>query len=189
MARHSIERARRDARRRPLSAIRHTQQFNIFTEHKKIYNSSKGSGGFLTTGFNGVADGAAQRARERRHATRGVEIEREGCCSARLAAHFVEQPAGTTKNSKEGFNAVRRGGRRAKNGTGRGTVWALGWGMEQRCSGSRACHGACARAQGILGVVAAGRSWSSAATEGGLDHGEKKHLRPGSQIVAPKILF
>jgi hypothetical protein len=57
---------------------------------------------FLTTGFDGVADGAAQRARERRHATRGVEIEREGCCSARLAAHFVEQPAGTTTNSEEG---------------------------------------------------------------------------------------
>jgi hypothetical protein len=30
----------------------------------------------------------------------------------RLAAHFVEQPAGTTENSDEGFTAVRRGGRR-----------------------------------------------------------------------------
>jgi hypothetical protein len=57
---------------------------------------------FLTTGFDGVADGAAQRARERRHATRGVEIEREGCCSARLAAHFDEQPAGTMENNEEG---------------------------------------------------------------------------------------
>jgi hypothetical protein len=35
-----------------------------------------------------------------------VEIEREGCCSAWLAAHFVEQPAGTTKNSEEGFNSA-----------------------------------------------------------------------------------
>jgi hypothetical protein len=25
-----------------------------------------------------------------------------GCCSARLAAHFDEQPAGTTMNSEEG---------------------------------------------------------------------------------------
>jgi hypothetical protein len=57
---------------------------------------------FLTTGFDGVMDGAAQRARERRHTTRGVEIEREGCCSARLAAYFVEQPVGTTTNSEEG---------------------------------------------------------------------------------------
>ena len=31
-----------------------------------------------------------------------VENELEGCCSARLAAHFVEQPAGTTTNSEEG---------------------------------------------------------------------------------------
>jgi hypothetical protein len=45
---------------------------------------------------------------------RGVEIEREGCCSARLAAYFVEQPAGTMENSEEGFTAVRRGGRKKK---------------------------------------------------------------------------
>jgi hypothetical protein len=46
----------------------------------------------------------------------------------RLAAHFHEQPAGTTENSEEGL-AVRRGGRRNnKNGAGRGTVWVLGWG-------------------------------------------------------------
>jgi hypothetical protein len=36
---------------------------------------------FLTTVFDGVADGAAQRARERRHATRGAENELEGCCA------------------------------------------------------------------------------------------------------------
>jgi hypothetical protein len=31
-----------------------------------------------------------------------VENEQEGCCSARLAAHFDEQLAGTTENSEEG---------------------------------------------------------------------------------------
>jgi hypothetical protein len=35
-----------------------------------------------------------------------VEIEREVCCSALLAAHFVEQPTGTTENSEEGFNSA-----------------------------------------------------------------------------------
>jgi hypothetical protein len=30
-----------------------------------------------------------------------------GCCIARLAAHFVEQPAGTTKNSEEGAPCCR----------------------------------------------------------------------------------
>jgi hypothetical protein len=56
-ARRFVERAKREARRRPLAAIIHTQQFNIFTEHKK--NSSEGSGVFLTTSFDGVAGGAA----------------------------------------------------------------------------------------------------------------------------------
>jgi hypothetical protein len=31
-----------------------------------------------------------------------VENELEGCCSARLAAHFDKQSAGTTTNSEEG---------------------------------------------------------------------------------------
>jgi hypothetical protein len=118
MARHFVERARHEARRRPLATIRHTQRFNIFTENTKKYNSSKGSGGFLTTGFDDVTDGAAQRARERRHATRGVENEREGCCSARLAAHFDEQPAGTTENSEEGGSLFGEG--ESSRGTTRG---------------------------------------------------------------------
>jgi hypothetical protein len=44
MARHFVERARREARRRPLAAIRHTQRFNIFAEHTNKCDSSKGSG-------------------------------------------------------------------------------------------------------------------------------------------------
>jgi hypothetical protein len=44
MARHFIERVRHEARRRPLAAIRHTQRFNIFIEHTKKCDSSKGSG-------------------------------------------------------------------------------------------------------------------------------------------------
>jgi hypothetical protein len=52
-----------------------------------------------------------QRARERRHETRGVEIEQEGCCSAQLATHFVEQPAGTTVNNEEGGSLFGEGSR------------------------------------------------------------------------------
>jgi hypothetical protein len=46
----------------------------------------------------------------------------------RLAAHFHEQPAGTTENSEEGLAVCRGGRRNNKNGAGRGTVWVLGWG-------------------------------------------------------------
>jgi hypothetical protein len=107
MARHSIERARREARRRPLAAIRHTQQFNIFTEHTNIYiyiyisNSSKDSGGFLTTGFNGVADGAAQKLqtpveRRRRAAHCATQNSKPATREAIGAtAHFVEHLAST----------------------------------------------------------------------------------------------
>ena len=35
MARHFVERAKREARRRPLAAIRHTQQFNILPSTQK----------------------------------------------------------------------------------------------------------------------------------------------------------
>jgi hypothetical protein len=108
--------------RRPLAVIRHTQRFNIFTEHTKKCDSSKGSRGFLTMGFDGVADGATQRARERRHATRGVEIEREGCCSARLAAHFAKQPVGTIENSEEEDSLFGEGESR------RGAAWGAGHG-------------------------------------------------------------
>jgi hypothetical protein len=44
MAPHFVERAKREARRRPLAAIRHTQQFNILPSTQKIYNSSQGIG-------------------------------------------------------------------------------------------------------------------------------------------------
>jgi nicotinamidase-related amidase len=55
---HLAKRARRETRRRPLAAVRHTQRFNIFTEHKiYIYIIAASNGGFLTTGFDGVADG------------------------------------------------------------------------------------------------------------------------------------
>jgi hypothetical protein len=94
---------------------------------------------FLTKGFDGVTDGAAQRARERRHAMRGVEIEQEGYCSARLAAHFVEQPAGTTTNSEEGARCWNflgaldselggQGGRGLGHGRRRLAAVAVWWG-------------------------------------------------------------
>jgi hypothetical protein len=35
MDRHFVERAKREARRRPLAAIRHTQQFNILPSTQK----------------------------------------------------------------------------------------------------------------------------------------------------------
>jgi hypothetical protein len=82
---------------------------------------------FLTTGFGGVADGAAQRARERLHATRGVEIEQEGCRSARLAAHFVEQPTGTTTNIEEGGSLFGEGESRRGAARGAGHEEAHHW--------------------------------------------------------------
>jgi hypothetical protein len=88
--------------------------------------------------FDGVTDGAAQRARERRHATRGVEIEREDCCSARLAAHFVEQPAGTTTNSEEGGSLLVFHGR--KWGTLDRESWAQGTARGVH-GGGRSGHG------------------------------------------------
>jgi hypothetical protein len=50
-------------------------------------------------------------------------------------------------------------GRKWSSGAAHGCRWAPDRGRR---------NGACARAQGILGAVAAGRSWSSAATEGRL---------------------
>jgi hypothetical protein len=46
MARYFVERARHGARRRPLAAIRHTQQFNIFTKHKKNIIAARAAGVF-----------------------------------------------------------------------------------------------------------------------------------------------
>jgi hypothetical protein len=46
MARHFVERARHEARCRPLAAIRHTQQFNSFTEHKKNIIAARAAGVF-----------------------------------------------------------------------------------------------------------------------------------------------
>jgi hypothetical protein len=80
---------------------------------------------------------------------RGVEIEREGCCSARLAAHFVEQPAGTTTNNEEGArcwfsmeeNAARwieRAGRREQQGASmEGADPAMACSCSQLCAESR----------------------------------------------------
>jgi hypothetical protein len=55
---------------------------------------------------------------------RGMEGIR-GCCSARLAAHFDEQPAGTTENNEEGGSLFgeresRRGAARGANHGGNG---------------------------------------------------------------------
>jgi hypothetical protein len=77
---------------------------------------------------------------------REVENEREGCCSAWLAAHFVEQPAGTMKNSEEGFTAVRRGGRRKKMEQGGALFGRSDGGAEgEKVS---CCHAGRGRAQG-----------------------------------------
>jgi hypothetical protein len=40
---------------------------------------------------------------------RVLTASRMGCCIARLAAHFVEQPAGTTEDSEEGGSLLRIG--------------------------------------------------------------------------------
>jgi hypothetical protein len=72
MARHFVKRAKREARRRPLAAKTHKfvgGSSSDITHIRKINSEDSGGGGVLTTGFDGVADGATQRARERRHAT------------------------------------------------------------------------------------------------------------------------
>jgi hypothetical protein len=46
MARRFVERAKREARRRPLAAIRHTQQFNIFYRAQKKYLAARAAGFF-----------------------------------------------------------------------------------------------------------------------------------------------
>jgi hypothetical protein len=193
MAWHFVERARREAWRRRLAAIRHTQRFNIFTEHtKKNVIAARGSG-CLTTVFDGVVDGAAQNSKH--------PVSVDGVLSTGLrktasqqraetsgaAAHNTIFPTGIPWNSQGGrlqgapwttassLRLLFCGEK--KRGAGKGAVWALGWGMEQRRSGSRACHGAGARAQGILGAVAAGRSWSSAATEVGSAMGRSSLLK------------
>jgi hypothetical protein len=45
---------------------------------------------------------------------RVLTASRMGCCIARLAAHFDEQPAGTTTNSEEGAHGLGRGNRAKK---------------------------------------------------------------------------
>jgi hypothetical protein len=118
--------------------------------------------------FDGVTDGAAQRARERRHATRGVEIEREDCCSARLAAHFVEQPAGTTTNSEEGGSLLVFHGR--KWGTLDRESWAQGT--------ARGVHGGGRSGHGMLLLAALRRIATTGKKSRGAEllgagHGEK----------------
>jgi hypothetical protein len=70
--------------------------------------------GFLTTVFDGVVDGLRKTARTRRASTAccplGFTKQRAG--SARLAAHFDEQPAGTTTNSEEGGSLLVFHGRK-----------------------------------------------------------------------------
>jgi hypothetical protein len=154
--------------------------------------AARGSG-CLTTVFDGVADGAAQNSKH--------PVSVDGVLSTGLrktasqqraetsgaAAHNTIFPTGIPWNSQGGrlqgapwttassLRLLFCGEK--KRGAGKGAVWALGWGMEQRRSGSRACHGAGARAQGILGAVAAGRSWSSAATEVGSAMGRSSLLK------------
>jgi hypothetical protein len=128
--------ASREASRQRLATINITQWFNSFTAHKKNMAAVRAARN-LTTGFDGVANGVAQRARERRHATRGVENEREGCCSARLAAHFDEQPAGTMENSEEGDSLFGEGEKGARRWGAR--PWSSGTGSSALGDGGLTC--------------------------------------------------
>jgi hypothetical protein len=61
MARHFVEQAKREARRRPLAAQTHKfvdGSSSDITHIRKI-NNEDSRGVFLTTGFDGIADGAA----------------------------------------------------------------------------------------------------------------------------------
>jgi hypothetical protein len=60
-----------------------------------------------------------------------------------------------------------------------------GEGMEQRRSGSWACHGACSRAQGVPGAVAAGRSWRRRLSDAAARHEEEQGGRHGRRTRAP----
>jgi hypothetical protein len=122
-----------------------------------------------------------------------VEIEQEGCCSARLAAHFVEQPAGTTENSEEGGSLFREGESR------RGAAWGADHGGNEAPAGfhgrvgrreqlgALACWGRGkqgrvfswpdrekqGRGNAVQGAVTTGRRWSSVCDKGVSAMGKK----------------
>jgi hypothetical protein len=172
MARHFVERARREARRRPLAAIRHTQQFNIFTEHKK-YNSSKGSEGFLTTGFDGVADGATPKTANNRWASRRAahcstpHLDRSSNTWHVRSASSEEARGGAGAAKTAAFHcggAARQGASGTwRGGAGRRESWAP-W-EEELAAGEDGRPAACRRTRGVLVEVAgqvkddAGQGW------------------------------
>jgi hypothetical protein len=116
----SPEQASRAAPRQCLAAISITQWFNSFTTHKKNMTAVRAARN-LTEDLRrrGWGCAASTRATTR---DEGMEIEREGCCNARLAAHFVEQPVDTTTNSEEGGSLFGEGEscRGAARGAGHG---------------------------------------------------------------------
>jgi hypothetical protein len=107
MARHFVERARREARHRRLAAKTHKfvgSSSSDITHIGKI--NREDSGGFLTMGFDSVADGAAQH---NKHLT-GITV----CCSlcSTPPRHLAEHLACAQcwqRGSKIGIGSTRGG--------------------------------------------------------------------------------
>jgi hypothetical protein len=94
-----------------------------------------------------------------------VEIEREGCCSAQLAAHFAEQPAGTMENSEEGGSLFGEG--ESRRGAARGhqpwRKWSSCWfPWESRAQGTAGCFGVLGKRETRKGVFLAGQGKTGA---------------------------
>jgi hypothetical protein len=114
MARHFVERARREARHRRLAAIRHTQRFNIFLPSTQKNGIAARGAGCLTMVFDGVADRLRKTANTRRPSRRAA--------TTHLPRHFAEHLACARQwqrdKAREGARAVvlwgREGGRGLK---------------------------------------------------------------------------
>jgi hypothetical protein len=98
-----------------------------------------------------------------------VENELEGCCSARLAAHFAEQPAGTTTSSEEGGSLFGEGESRrgAARGAGHGGNGALaGFPWESRAQG-RIGHGKSSLGEGDAAAISGRQGGRAGGAMGG----------------------
>jgi hypothetical protein len=145
MARHFVERARREAQHRRLAAIRHTQRFNIFLPSTQKNGIAARGAGCLTTVFDRVADGLRKTANhgERRWravhwASRNSEPAARGLLriltnnrraprrtARRGSPLFSEEGAGTTKMEQGGaLFGCSDGGAEGRKSPAAGQPWS-----------------------------------------------------------------
>jgi hypothetical protein len=104
MVRHFVERARREARHRWPATIRHTQQFNHFTEHKNMIAAR--AAGVSHHGFRrrrGWGCAASTRATTRDEGSgdrTGGLLQRAACCA------FCQTAGGHHREQRGGFNSA-----------------------------------------------------------------------------------